>query len=386
MPSSEYTLTGFSDFLERRRVTFVDPLPSTRVCSVCGMAPSRSLLLSCGHVLCEPCRAQIEEQEPCPFDGKDCLDSNVVPQDFKLAELDEYSILCPNSEDCDFTGTLSTLMQHLVNCTGEKVECPKCSQRVARSVAIDHRRCCSGAADPGREASTAEAPCVVIRVVRDIRKGLEALIQRAPGDVLDNDYVTKYINSLVKRITVLERDCTKGEEDPVGSSQTRTLSSAAERSVFAATPYRAASWPSVHVTLCSFDVQGKLESLDNGKTGSITHPPSVLGGYSFRLECVLNKDEDGESTVGFKFSLGEGKWDGRLSWPFDREVTVFLTHPTDSERDIPLPVCLPDNKMVKKPAPGTWNEGDTTETIPWEDVEFNGFVDGGSIYANVELT
>ncbi|XP_065295284.1 uncharacterized protein [Dermacentor albipictus] len=386
MSGSEYTLTGFSDFLEGRRVTFVDPLPSMRVCGLCDRVPSRSLLLSCGQVLCEPCRNQIKEQEPCPFDGKDCFAGNFVPQDYELAELDEYRILCPNSEDCAFTGTLSTLMEHLVNCSSEKAECPKCSQRVALSVAIDHRRCCSGAAAAGQEASTAVAYSGVIREVQDIMEGLETLIQRVPGDVLDKDYVTEYVNSIVKRITVLERDITKGQQHPVGSSQKRKLSLAMEPPPFALTPCRAASRRNVHVTMCSFDVQGKLESLDYNKSHNITHPPTVLDGYLFRLECVLNREENGESTVRFKFSLGEGKWDGRLIWPFARVVTVILTHPNDSERDIPLPVYLPDHEMVKKPAPGTWNQGNTTGTVSWEHVELNGFVDGGSIYANVELT
>ncbi|KAL3244547.1 hypothetical protein MRX96_002306 [Rhipicephalus microplus] len=41
MAVREYTLTGFSDFLERRRVGFVEQLPPNRVYAVCGMVPSQ---------------------------------------------------------------------------------------------------------------------------------------------------------------------------------------------------------------------------------------------------------------------------------------------------------------------------------------------------------
>ncbi|KAH7973386.1 hypothetical protein HPB49_000540 [Dermacentor silvarum] len=385
MSSSEYTLTGFSDFLEHRSVTFVNPLPNIRVCGVCGIVPARTLLLSCGQVFCEPCRAQIKGRELCPFHDEDCLEADVVVLDFKLSQLDKHVVLCPSGENCAFTGPASALKEHLVNCSSEKVKCPKCSQPVIRNVAVDHRRRCSRAADPGQEASKAETDSDVIPELQDIRMGLKRLLDRELNDELDKDYVVNNVNLLVKRLALLERDCKKVQRHPVGRSQKGKSASTMKRPPLAATPYRAASSPNVFVSVCSFDVYEKVESLKKNGNDSIMHAPSILGGYFFQLECVFNKDKNGRVTVAFAFSLGEGKLDGRLFWPFSSEVAVILSHPTDSERDIRLPVSLPDHEMAKKPAPGTWNEGNTTEKVSWKDVAFNGFVDGGSIYVNVEL-
>ncbi|KAH7932325.1 hypothetical protein HPB51_029355 [Rhipicephalus microplus] len=78
MAEWEYTLTGFSDFLERRRVNFVEQLPQNRVCAVCGMVPSRSLILPCRHTLCRLCRSQITEQNGCPLDGRQFADADLL--------------------------------------------------------------------------------------------------------------------------------------------------------------------------------------------------------------------------------------------------------------------------------------------------------------------
>ncbi|KAK8780008.1 hypothetical protein V5799_018651 [Amblyomma americanum] len=84
MPGTEYTLTGFDDFPERQLVVFVKPLPSTRVCGVCGVVPFRSVLLPCGHVLCQVCRGQIPtEGGTCPLDGMEFADADIVRVTFK---------------------------------------------------------------------------------------------------------------------------------------------------------------------------------------------------------------------------------------------------------------------------------------------------------------
>ncbi|KAH6922109.1 hypothetical protein HPB50_009521 [Hyalomma asiaticum] len=49
MSSWEYTLTGFGDFYEQRRIAFTEPMPVSRVCNMCGRVPSSSIMLPCGH-------------------------------------------------------------------------------------------------------------------------------------------------------------------------------------------------------------------------------------------------------------------------------------------------------------------------------------------------
>ncbi|KAL3226841.1 hypothetical protein MRX96_024668 [Rhipicephalus microplus] len=52
MAYSEYTLTGFSPFLEQLRIAFAEPLPADYVCSTCGRVSADNAVLPCGHIVC----------------------------------------------------------------------------------------------------------------------------------------------------------------------------------------------------------------------------------------------------------------------------------------------------------------------------------------------
>ncbi|KAH9378647.1 hypothetical protein HPB48_013292 [Haemaphysalis longicornis] len=70
----EYTLAGFSEEVDRRPLVFVEPLPSAKVCSACGIVPKVLDLLPCGHFFCKQCYDQCEHsgQITCPLDGDTC--------------------------------------------------------------------------------------------------------------------------------------------------------------------------------------------------------------------------------------------------------------------------------------------------------------------------
>ncbi|KAL1469926.1 hypothetical protein MTO96_024753 [Rhipicephalus appendiculatus] len=379
MSAFEYTLSGFGDFLERRRVTFVNALPSLRVCSVCGIVPSRTLLVSCGQVLCEPCTAQIKDEERCPFDDGGCFEANVTPLNFTSCELDKLLVLCPNS--CDFTGNVSELKEHLANCFYDRVKCPKCSEPIRRNVAVVHRRHCSGVFQTVKTASTAEADSNTIEDLRGIRKDLEVLLVGLCSQELDD-----YDSSTAQHVAVKEHDCNNDKEEPPLAHGECKLMTTATQLPIATTPHRAASRPNVFVTLCSFcRVYETLTSLRKDGGDSIKHAPIVLGGYSFQIQCVLEMDSDEKANLHFTLRLRSGAWDDRVPWPFNREVTIILSHPTDPKRDVKLPVTLSHHNMSRKPAPGCMNDHNSTDEVPWTDIESNGFLDDGTIYVNVEL-
>ncbi|XP_077527496.1 uncharacterized protein LOC144138868 isoform X2 [Haemaphysalis longicornis] len=75
-----YTLAGFSEEVDRRPLDFVEPLPSAKVCSACGIVPKVLGLLPCEHFFCKQCYGQCEHsgQITCPLDGDTCSDEEVI--------------------------------------------------------------------------------------------------------------------------------------------------------------------------------------------------------------------------------------------------------------------------------------------------------------------
>ncbi|KAH7985929.1 hypothetical protein HPB51_026734 [Rhipicephalus microplus] len=379
MSAFENTLSGFGDFLERRQVTFTDALPSHRVCGTCGIVPSRTLMASCGQVLCEPCRAQIKGEERCPFDNEDCLEQDVIPLSFTSCELNQLTVLCPNS--CGFTCKVSELKEHLANCCSDRVKCPKCWKTVNRNVAVNHRRHCSGVSQKVRTASVGEASSSPIEELRVIRNSLEILFGLGSQELHNENE-----SSAAPLVPISERVCNKDkQDDPVVRPDSKSMTTTA-RETRAMTPHRASSRPNVFVTLCSFSrVYETLTSLRKDAADRIKHATIVLGGYSFEITCVFEMDNDGNVGVHFTLRLRSGPWDNRLSWPFDREVTIILSHPTHPGRDVRLPVPLSYHTMSRKPAPSSMNDHNSTDEIPWTDIERDGFVDDGTIYVNIEI-
>ncbi|KAH7973955.1 hypothetical protein HPB49_007898 [Dermacentor silvarum] len=51
-----YVLRGFEgSCLDMRRISFVQPLPTTRVCTICWVLPAMIMPLHCGHAVCFVC-------------------------------------------------------------------------------------------------------------------------------------------------------------------------------------------------------------------------------------------------------------------------------------------------------------------------------------------
>ncbi|KAH6921749.1 hypothetical protein HPB50_004492 [Hyalomma asiaticum] len=381
---SDYTLTGFGDFWERRVVTFLNPLPSILVCSVCGDVPSSAWLLSCCRVLCELCRVEALEGEGCPFGDGDCIKQNVIPLNRNLRHLERFTVLCRSG--CDFTGNVSQLQEHLVgSCSGELM-CLMCRQYIGVNDAVAHRQHCSGTVKPVQTAKALEvAGAVVIQELSRVGEDFEDLLEEITCGEVDKDYLVNKGNSIADQLALIEVESENVPQHPKPTGGEADEDLASIRLQLAPTPYRAASRPNAFVELCSFpSVHEELHSLGKDDYVCINHTSLVLGGYCFKIECVIEK-EKGEGSIHFRLRLCSGSWDDRLSWPFDREVAVILSHPIDFQRDIRLPVSLSEYGMAKKPAPGSSNDPDFTAQVLWKDVESSGFVDGGIIYANVEL-
>ncbi|EEC15430.1 secreted protein, putative, partial [Ixodes scapularis] len=70
MTAAFYRVVGFQAGLSWRPLAFEKHPPAIRVCSLCGVAPRTTLVLTCSHALCEPCFAATEGKgRVCPLDG-----------------------------------------------------------------------------------------------------------------------------------------------------------------------------------------------------------------------------------------------------------------------------------------------------------------------------
>ncbi|XP_075526733.1 uncharacterized protein LOC142558487 [Dermacentor variabilis] len=387
MPSTGHVLTGFDGFLERRRVAFVDPLPATRVCGSCGLVPSQSLLLPCGHVLCRICKARTLREVKCPFDGRVCAETDAVSLNFRQSDLEQLLVSCIIGDgNCGFVGKLSELKHHLTQCARDEVKCASCGQTLVRNVAACHYQECTGGMVAPQAVSKEDVESIVDGL-GEIKANLERLRLRGAGEQFDRHGVVNDANCLLERVVSLERDVLFVHERASTATECWTPQVPKEVPISPG-PFRAACRPGAFVILRTFvDVPAKHDAAKSAAY-EVVIPTEVcvLAGYSFKLECKLAKDQRGDVQLWFVLCLCGGVWDSLLEWPFTKKVTVILTHPRFEKRDVRLAMCMKDHGVVKKPvSTAALNTGSCTEKVTWTDIELNGFIDNKSLYANVEF-
>ncbi|KAH7976092.1 hypothetical protein HPB52_008633 [Rhipicephalus sanguineus] len=383
----EYVLTGFDDFLERRRVAFVERLPATRVCCACGLVSSQSLLLPCGHVLCRICKGQNVKEVKCPFDSRVFADTEVICLNLKQSDLEQFRVRCiTGGEHCSFAGKLSELKRHLTHCSQDEVKCCTCGQTLVRSVAVHHYQQCSGGIVVGRVVSGEEVKSIV-GGLGEIKANLEKLrLRGAEGEQLDKHSVVNVANCLFERVVSLEQELLRADETANYAQDARAIQ-ATRQVPISHGPFRAASRPDAFIVLRTFTDVPAVYDRAKATTNEVVIATEVcvLAGYSFKLECKLAKDQRDEVHLWFVLSICSGPWDSLLEWPFTKKVTVVLTHPRFLRGDVRLPMHMEDHGVVKKPTSSAPNMGSCTEKVSWMAVELNGFIDNKNLYANVEF-
>ncbi|KAH9363423.1 hypothetical protein HPB48_006041 [Haemaphysalis longicornis] len=327
MPATEYTLTGFGEFLERRRVVFhrAAALPSGLCCCVRNS-------------------------------GVALASANLRPR----------AVRClPGRDDSDlpfgrtFAGKMCELNEHLARCVSDEVECSKCGQVVVRGKAVQHQRECDG--DPSRRLiGDTDGRCIAEGLV-NVRTDIETLRELVTSQG-HTDSVVNEANALVERIKRLELQLLQPD---VGGRESDT-----DAGLNRPWPFRRATKPRNHVAVCSFgEMYGALDSLKEKKEAVITGRVVTLAGYTFQVDCCLENDKN------------EG-------WPFTKLVTLVVTHLRDETRDIRL-VLRPEVDAyvlaLRKPIPKQFNAGIRSENVLWVFLETAGFIDNDSLYLNVEF-
>ncbi|KAL1473669.1 hypothetical protein MTO96_038528 [Rhipicephalus appendiculatus] len=389
MQRTQYVLSGFGDFFERRRIAFVDPLPPGRVCCACGFVTSLTARLPCGHVLCRLCKCRSGGR--CPVECVKFEDVDVTSQTIELSDLTELRVSCING-GCDFVGRLAGLLSHVLECVNDKVKCEKCGVHVSRSAAVDHLRQCSvELPTEGTSASAAQ-----VAAADEGPRGAETLPEHASGeDQVDEHDAANGSDSLAELATNFQQVSSRAKRTSSGELKEvfpgTSSSAGAVPRVVTPGPYRAASKPDVFVTLCRFDnIYEKYEELGYKKSASTYVNGCVAAGYTFALRCKLVKNGGADEEVKVHFSLhfGSGEWDNHVEWPFSKDVTGILTHPGDKQKDVKMPFVKMMFDTFKKPAPTprTWNRGPFTfDGVSWDHIESEGFIHNNALFVNLEF-
>lgn len=393
MKTWEYMVTGFGESLERRRIAFLEPLPASRVCGICGMLPSPVQMLPCGHALCQFCEDQTKEESTCPIDHLKYAQDNVVSINFPVDDLEQRRVLCSLAgARCEFDGTLKDMQCHIAECVADKHKCVKCGCLVALGDLFGHHRGCSGGDLSAGPEPAVEAPVSdtvrssVFEKLGVVKKDAEALLrQRLPsGDSKSPD--AHVVSSVMDRVVDLERELLRTGVGAKHQDHDATLQ--APKVPVASGPYRAANKRGVFVATCVLnDVHSNCSVVGAEETErSIFSQKCALAGYTFRLKCQVESTSTQGVRVHFVFFLQSGEWDDNAEWPFAKKVTLVLSHPGNETRDIWLPVTIGERKVSgRKPVPGVFNNGYKTDSIEWNRVLEQGFVSKDKLYVHVEF-
>uniref|UniRef100_A0A6M2D013 Putative tumor necrosis factor receptor ovary overexpressed n=1 Tax=Rhipicephalus microplus TaxID=6941 RepID=A0A6M2D013_RHIMP len=383
----EYTLTCFGDFLEQRRLAFTEPMPPSRICSMCGRVPSGTALLPCGHVLCGECQGEVLDRMECPFEGKAFTKGQLVRLRFELSDVEQLPVVCMigGSKCGTFSGKLFELKDHMRQCRSIDVQCVKCHRSIASKVAVEHYRQCHTERVPRRKSTDVRVQRAIEEVQR-IKEDLQTLRQQSLGGQHVDDDLVNGTNGLVEKLVCLNRALSKIQNISARAGHEPCPLSLG----IAPGPFRTASKPGVFITSCKFSNVCATRDTLNGsnKECIVSSEICTLAGYTFRVYCIFlltGKAENEEVNVSFRLHLKSGDWDEHVEWPFTKKVTFILAHPTDATKDIRLTSVMDGYKLTRKPRLNEWNWRRKTENTSWKDIELQGFVVKDALYVNVEF-
>ncbi|XP_049275986.1 TNF receptor-associated factor 3 [Rhipicephalus sanguineus] len=193
-----------------RPTRFVDELPSSRVCGLCRMIPTRTVLLPCSHILCQSCHAASPQggSRLCPLDQEPFEEAECTSYALPVSPANALKVYCWNeAHGCEYEGAMEEMLQHFEKeCTFHVVECFQCGEAVLhRELATHYVTWCSvGVSSALRDNTSSEYGAVTIEDLRDAIKVVRLLSyfnQVLPA-------VQSQMNELTEEVTNQEsRDC-----------------------------------------------------------------------------------------------------------------------------------------------------------------------------------
>ncbi|XP_077530036.1 uncharacterized protein LOC144142412 [Haemaphysalis longicornis] len=141
--SPYYTLFGYSRDLDWRPTCFVDPVPTVRVCSLCGLVPDATAQLPCAHFMCRPCyEGCLRLGGVCALDGQAFGRDDAEWISLSLENFMRKKVCCWNEVNgCDAVAEVSKIADHFSNeCAFHAASCSQCGAVVLHRDVVDHLR------------------------------------------------------------------------------------------------------------------------------------------------------------------------------------------------------------------------------------------------------
>ncbi|KAH7975956.1 hypothetical protein HPB52_006854 [Rhipicephalus sanguineus] len=173
-----------------RPTRFVDELPSSRVCGLCRMIPTRTVLLPCSHILCQSCTAASTQdgRRLCPLDQEPFEEAECSSYDLPVSTANALKVYCWNEAfGCEYEGAMEEMLQHFEKeCAFHAVECLQCGEAVLHSALATHyvAGCSVCVSSVRRDNTSSESGAVTIEDVRNALEGVSLLRESNLDQVL----------------------------------------------------------------------------------------------------------------------------------------------------------------------------------------------------------
>lgn len=343
-----YTMTGFGDVLEWRRIRFVQPMRADLICSVCDVVAADTVHLPCGHVLCsKPCGAlrapsPADPENPefiCPLDGRTFSSADpALRQVSRDSNSEDIAVACDNG-GCVFSGTIGELSGHVSRCEFVEVACVKCNATVAWRDAASH--CSNFALDREMSLYTSQ----LLAELAALREGAGLVTQAVaamPEDgSVDSVVDAKAIKNLQSRtedvkdkLEVVVQSTTNFHEQVLLKTRMGTIlprSRLASGRAPPPGPFRPASCR--HASNLTYMLKYK-KSTSTPLQGN----HEELAGYGFAVEGRWSQLNQGD--IEFFFNLVPATWAVFENWPFTKQINFTIPHLSDWTRDHVFPTTV----------------------------------------------
>lgn len=172
-----------------RPTRFVDGVPSSAVCDLCGVIPKR--ILPCMHPLCQSCHDASSQDGGggrCPLDGQRFNEEECRSSRVPTSSVNTWKVHCWNeAHGCKFTGPLLEMQLHYdYRCDFHFVECLRCGDRVLDRNLPTHclSGCGAGVSEARKERPSSGHTSLTLQDVSVTLEQLKKLMSNASHDNL----------------------------------------------------------------------------------------------------------------------------------------------------------------------------------------------------------